>query len=216
MATLKADSWEPGPVYKDLGPIDAESPEGYLPGGYYPMDIGRQIRDGSNLYTVIHKLGFGRSSTVWLVKREHENDDKTSKVSFHALKILRADLSTPETYPELRTLWSLEQRRKESHPGLIHIQDSFVVSSANGDHCCIVLPLLGPSLCDKRVLEAMSCDTRQSVCEQLAHAVNYIHAFDVYHTGKFKKLSLRFNLFHITDKEYRFKPPQSEVYNTQD
>ncbi|KAH6640407.1 kinase-like domain-containing protein [Chaetomium tenue] len=181
-ATLKADSGQPGPIYEDLGPIDAESPEGYVPGGYFPMIINQQFDHGSNLYTIIHKLGFGPSSTVWLAKRENENDE-TSKVSFHALKILRADLSTPETYPEVETLMKLQQLREESHPGLIHIQESFYLSSPNGTHMCFVLPLLGPSLCDRRVLEAMSCETRQGVCEQLAHAVNYLHEFDICHTN---------------------------------
>jgi serine/threonine protein kinase len=185
VATLMADSWvHPAMAPNDNYPgfVDVESLANYTLGGYCPINIDDRFRNGSDIYTIIHKLGFGRASTVWLAKREKLN---TGNISFHALKILRADFSTQDTYAEYTTLWYLEQLNRESHPGLVHVQDRFHISSANGKHHCFVLPFLGPSLCDRRVLDAMSRETRQSVCEQLAHAVNYIHASDVCHAGEF-------------------------------
>ena len=148
------------------------------------MNIDDQLRNKSDTYTIIHKLGFGPSSTVWLAKLESET---TSKVSFHALKVLRGNAGTPDWYsPELKALERLEQTGQESHAGLIHVQDRFTIDSVNGKHYCVVLPFLGPNLSGKRVLDAMSCETRRNVCEQLAHAVNYIHAFDICHSGEFE------------------------------
>lgn len=42
----------------------------YVPGGYHPVDIGDIMDNGPVTYTVMHKLGHGGFSTVWLVKRQ--------------------------------------------------------------------------------------------------------------------------------------------------
>ena len=44
---------------------DVESPHRYRPGGYHPIHLGDVY---SQRYRVIHKLGFGTYSTVWLVR----------------------------------------------------------------------------------------------------------------------------------------------------
>ncbi|KAH6843187.1 kinase-like domain-containing protein [Chaetomium sp. MPI-CAGE-AT-0009] len=198
MATLMADSWGPpptSPTYEDPGLKDVESLEGYAPGGYYPMNIDDQLRNNSDTYTIIHKLGFGRCSTVWLAKRESEESESSGKarVSFHALKILRADLSTPEEYPELELVRRLRQVGRWNNHGLVYIQDWFTTSSPNGEHRCFVLPFLGPSLYDKRVLDAMSSETRDSVCEQLAEAVSHVHIAGVCHAD-LSPLNVRFRI----------------------
>ena len=38
----------------------------YRPGGYHPVHIGDTFH--GNTYEVVHKLGYGQFSTVWLVK----------------------------------------------------------------------------------------------------------------------------------------------------
>jgi serine/threonine-protein kinase SRPK3 len=44
--------------------IDVEYLEDYVPGGYHPTLIGGTFCGGR--YTVVHKLGFGGYSTIWL------------------------------------------------------------------------------------------------------------------------------------------------------
>ena len=44
---------------------DAESPHRYRPGGYHPVHLGDVFCER---YRVIHKLGFGTYSTVWLAR----------------------------------------------------------------------------------------------------------------------------------------------------
>lgn len=171
------------PIYRKPGIRDVEDLEGYAPGGYYPIDIFGKVDNPPETYTVLHKLGFGPSSTVWLVLRECEGSDKQT---LHALKILRADLSARGQHLELQVIQRLEQAGWgcNAHPSLIQIQSWFTVDSANGQHLCLVLPLLGPSLDNFRARRAMDGKTRRGVCEQLAHAVNYLHAFGFCHSGK--------------------------------
>ena len=44
---------------------DVEGPDGYRPGGYHPVHLGDVY---CQRYRVIHKLGFGVYSTVWLAR----------------------------------------------------------------------------------------------------------------------------------------------------
>ena len=42
-----------------------ENPNRYRPGGYHPVHLGDVYHER---YRVIHKLGFGANSTVWLAR----------------------------------------------------------------------------------------------------------------------------------------------------
>ena len=44
---------------------EVESPDRYRPGGYHPVHLGDIYHQR---YKVIHKLGFGTYSTVWLAR----------------------------------------------------------------------------------------------------------------------------------------------------
>ncbi|KAK4151578.1 kinase-like domain-containing protein [Chaetomidium leptoderma] len=121
-----------------------ESPEHYRPGGYHPVDIGDIITNAASddTYTVIHKLGYGGFSTVWLANRQrkHPVAGHPLPVSFHALKILRADLDDARADHELRFLQRLGQVGKSSHPNIVVLEDSFTISGPNGQHRCLVFP----------------------------------------------------------------------------
>ena len=63
---------DPKVQFKPLAPRDfyfagpgLESPSGYRPGGYHPVHIGDIYREK---YRVLHKLGYGTYSTVWLAR----------------------------------------------------------------------------------------------------------------------------------------------------
>ena len=174
------DSPMSSPVYRSPDISDVEDLEGYAPGGYCPVEIGDEFGSNLEIYTVLHKLGFGASSTVWLVRRD---GIESAKPTFHALKILRADLSEGQ-HPELNLIERLEQAgwKCKAHPNFVQIQSWFIINSTNGSHRCFVLPLLGPSLFDPRVLDALDGDQRRSMCEQLAHGVNYLHTFEICHS----------------------------------
>ena len=75
-----------------------EDIEDYRPGGYHPISIGDTFDQGR--YRILHKLGFGGSSTVWLVRDQQEGKDR-GKIT--TLKAIRADTSSqsPGEIPEL-------------------------------------------------------------------------------------------------------------------
>ena len=67
---------------------DEEDSEDYCKGGYHPVTVGEQFKDGK--YTVVRKLGWGHFSTVWLSK-----DNVTKK--HVALKVVRSAAHYTET-----------------------------------------------------------------------------------------------------------------------
>ncbi|KAF6801056.1 protein kinase domain-containing protein [Colletotrichum musicola] len=71
----------------------------YRPGRYHPIHLQDELCDGR--YRVIHKLGYGGHSTVWLCKDQH------AKVpTYVSIKILVADDGEDES-PDLRLSASL-------------------------------------------------------------------------------------------------------------
>jgi serine/threonine protein kinase len=125
-----------------------ENVERYTPGGYHPVDIGDTITNRQDDYTVVHKLGHGGFSTVWLVKRKRKELDSAGQpqISLHTLKILRADLDDARASNELQFLQRLGQVGKSNHPNIVMLEDSFTISGPNGQHRCLVFPLLAFSL----------------------------------------------------------------------
>ncbi|KAJ5966440.1 hypothetical protein N7481_013154 [Penicillium waksmanii] len=69
-------------------PVDVENLEGYVPGGYHPALIGDTFSSGR--YNIVHKLGFGGYSTIWLAW-------DTKRLRYVALKILTA-WSSPDSH----------------------------------------------------------------------------------------------------------------------
>lgn len=62
---------------------------GYRPGGYHPIHLDGRLHDGR--YRVIHKLGYGGYSTVWLCR-----DMSSDTPKYVAVKILVASESERE------------------------------------------------------------------------------------------------------------------------
>jgi hypothetical protein len=172
-------------IYRSPGIPGVEDLEAYCPGGYCPVNLGDIFDSDQDKDTVLHKLGFGRSSTVWLVKRKRKD---RVEPTFHALKILRADLSqpAPEVPPQVNIFHRLGQEgwMCSRQPGLVPLQCWFRATSANGEHDCFVFPLCGPSLDDQWLLRGLAEDTRRSVCRKLADALSYLHLYEVCHSGK--------------------------------
>ena len=75
------------PIYW-LSRDDVEDPERYREGGYHPIHLGDELHRGR--YQIVHKLGHGSYSTVWLVQDQQKD-------KYTALKIATADASTGGT-----------------------------------------------------------------------------------------------------------------------
>lgn len=151
-----------------------EDVEKYVPGGYHPVDIGDRLENGSHYYTVLHKLGFGGFSTVWLTRCSLGGH-------YYALKILTADL--PESQgQDLSILRGLKNDGFE-HPHIVNLHESFEVSGPNGTHTCLVLPALGPRLEELSGRETLAPEMRYKICQQVAAGVAGLHERGICHGG---------------------------------
>lgn len=119
---------------------DEEDSEDYCKGGYHPVTVGEQFKDGK--YTVVRKLGWGHFSTVWLSK-----DNVTKK--HVALKVVRSAAHYTETAIDEIKLLNKIVAAKPDHPGRKHVVsllDSFEHKGPNGTHVCMVFEVLGENL----------------------------------------------------------------------
>jgi serine/threonine protein kinase len=152
-----------------------ESSALYRPGGYHPVHLGDTFKDGT--YEVVHKLGYGGFSTVWLVKNE--------KHQYASMKILRAEAPTSEV-AVLRHIQKNGSALSGSEliPQLI---DDFEHTGPNGVHRCLISEVLGPPLSsDIEELypdEEYPIDIAKSIICQVARGVKYLHSCGVVHGG---------------------------------
>ncbi|CAK7273999.1 hypothetical protein SEPCBS57363_005937 [Sporothrix epigloea] len=151
-----------------------EDTEKYAPGGFHPVDIGDVISSGERDYEVIHKLGHGGFATVWLVR------SGAQLTTYNALKILIAD-SADYNDPELAIFEHLKKFAGAGHPNVMDLQDSFKISGPNGEHQCLVLPLLGPGLEFMKASAAISTAVRRDICRQVASATAFLHQHGICH-----------------------------------
>ncbi|KAF8536661.1 hypothetical protein BDD12DRAFT_278189 [Trichophaea hybrida] len=150
-----------------------EDPAMYKVGGYCPVEIGYELHNGR--YRVIHRLGYGGFSTVWLALDQDSDraSDSASKSStrtscsrYVAIKINVADVGNHEG-AILRQIQHAKPQSRGWLPrsnlgyffGTVHdeclsvpaVLDEFVKQGPNGSHHCLVMELLGrPSLLSGR------------------------------------------------------------------
>jgi serine/threonine-protein kinase SRPK3 len=119
---------------------DEEDSEDYCKGGYHPVHVGEEYKDGR--YTIIRKLGWGHFSTVWL-SRDNTNGKHV------ALKVVRSAAHYTETaIDEIKLLKKVVEAGPD-HPGRKHVVsllDSFEHKGPNGVHVCMVFEVLGENL----------------------------------------------------------------------
>lgn len=160
---------------------DIEDIERYRTGGFHPVHIGDVF--GEERYRVVHKLGYGGRSTVWLARDAHRD-------RYVALKMLVAEASKDCT--ELRILEHL-RRFSVDHPGREHVASILVhfdIEGPNGTHICLVSQVAGPTVTQlsywpghvagRRRLRARMA---RKAAGQAAEALSYLHARGIVHGG---------------------------------
>ncbi|KAL2375175.1 hypothetical protein RJ035_006784 [Blastomyces gilchristii] len=152
-----------------------EDLENYFPVATHPTHIGDRYQN--NRYEVVHKLGFGSYSTVWLAK----NHDKSC---FVALKIVVATFF--EESREAKILTRLASG-KQNHPGrrsVLTLLDEFTITRPNGRHQCIVTEALGCSIANSKN-ETMPwkfpVNAARAIGVQVLLGLDYIHSCGVVH-----------------------------------
>ncbi|KAJ5776091.1 uncharacterized protein N7511_001102 [Penicillium nucicola] len=158
--------------------VDVEYLEDYVPGGYHPIVIGDIFCSGR--YTVVHKLGFGGYSKLWLAWDQQRR-------CYVSLKILTAR-SSPDSHEGdiLRYL----MKSNYTHSGKRFIPpllDQFSFHGPNGYHRCLVGEPAGGSiaLSEKNSTSFMfPLDAARSTAAQLLLGLSYLHANGVCHGGE--------------------------------
>lgn len=160
------------PVYQRHEEV--ENLEVYLPGGYHPVNIGDSYSDGR--YRVVHKLGWGSYSTVWLARDTH-------KCQYVALKVLIADVS--EDSAESRVLRHLS--RSDGATGFVaSLLDEFYIHGPNGRHLCIATKPTRCSLGESKLNPPwmFPLQVSRAIAAQVIMGVQEIHERGVIHGGK--------------------------------
>jgi serine/threonine-protein kinase SRPK3 len=165
---------------------EIECVEEYRPGGYHPILVGDQFAHGR--YRVIHKLGFGGSSTVWLARDQQKESGRLV-----ALKAMRADLSSRPTneIPDLVTSRSLQLAFPDSGGDFQIFEDHFIVRGPNGSHLFLISPLAGPSVLAMSDSPGRGFGSRRlrgdlarKVAKDTAKAIYCMHSAGWVHGGK--------------------------------
>jgi serine/threonine protein kinase len=153
-----------------------EDLEKYQPNGFHPVHLGDKldkVDPETYRYEVIHKLGCGGFSTVWLA---HD----LVGGGYVALKIVCASQSNAYGVPPaVETILS-------NHPAKIFVTElrRFRILGPNGQHVCQVLPVTGPSLL---ALSRAPYRLRPASCKTLgreaAQALEFLHGKGLCHGG---------------------------------
>ena len=158
---------------------DVEDLEGYHPGGYHPVRIGDLYSDGR--YRVVHKLGFGSYSTVWLAR-----DLQTNR--YVALKVVVAETSMNSS--ESRILRHLFLDSGGDHSGkqfITCILNEFYIDGPNGRHLCLVSEPARCSVADSKEASLkwmFPLEIARAIAAQSILGLQAIHARGVIHGGK--------------------------------
>ncbi|KAI0475497.1 kinase-like domain-containing protein [Xylariaceae sp. FL0804] len=162
---------------------DVEKPEDYGPGGFCPISIGDRLDGGR--YEVVHKLGHGRTATVWLCQFSNSSSSGGGGGGdkWVAVRVNAARASGPGTPDRVAIDWRAAQGLPSAEllarHHLVAPRDVFFIDSPNGRHQAGVLPLMGPRLSD--YLPLLPAAARPLACQQLAAAVGFLHARGLCH-----------------------------------
>jgi len=157
---------------------DVENLEAYRPGGYHPIKLGDEYCQGR--YRIVHKLGYGAFSTVWLAR-----DSAADR--YVSLKVFTATAS--ERSSESQVLEIIHQNNP-LHPGRMFVSsllNDFSIRGPNGNHRCLVTEILGPTVSDVKEsfdCDLLSLDIARRVTVQLALGLADIHSCGIIHGGK--------------------------------
>jgi hypothetical protein len=162
---------------------DFEDFEEYCAGGYHPVVLGECLHNGR--YQVVHKLGFGGYSTIWLARDDARN-------RYVSLKILVASETSRSN--EAAILRYLEGEDEASGKRFIpRLLDEFSFEGPNGRHVCLVQDVAGSSIATSKedsVNLMFPVETARSIAAQLIMGLSYLHARGVCHGGMDDDLGL--------------------------
>jgi serine/threonine protein kinase len=166
----------------------------YQAGGYHPVAIGDRIHN--QRYRVVHKLGHGAYSTVWLARDQNSGQ-------LVAIKIELASSASNE----VATLLAVQADSEGNGRGIPAVLDHFEITGPNGTHSCYVMV---PAMCslsgakDAGKERVFSVDVAHALTTQLLQAVACIHQRGFVHGDIHLRnvlLQLPESFSHLSDQE---------------
>jgi len=159
---------------------DIESFKGYVPGGYHPVHLGDELANGR--YRIVHKLGYGAYSTVWLAR-----DQRAEK--YVAVKIAVACSESTQENLILRHLRDANHKTlaSEGQNLVSSLLDEFHLDGPNGRHTCLVSEPAGCTIADSKEAGRkwmFPLATARAIVTYLCQAVAFMHNNGVVHAGK--------------------------------
>jgi len=152
----------------------------YFPGGYHPIVVGDILGPSSERqYRIMHKLGWGGYSTVWLAQKTD------SSRAFFAVKVTTAEDGIDQT----REAAMLAKAQTKDGAHILTLLDSFTLQGPNGTHAVLVTDIVVPMsllLFHDRTPRPL---WRKNAAHGLARALASLHATGIVHGGM---LSLSF------------------------
>jgi hypothetical protein len=158
----------------------------YCVGGYYPVQIGDEF--SSSRYCIVHKLGSGGYSTIWLARDEHLS-------KYVAIKVGVSSLEPPFESAILKSLRGDEKGEEQQHAGMAMIPgmlDEFEVEGpemegVKGTHHCLVAEVASMSVAEARETGNKRLSrpaVAHTIAAQLVQAIAFMHSCGVVHGGE--------------------------------
>ncbi|KAI3331774.1 kinase domain-containing protein [Xylariaceae sp. AK1471] len=165
------------PEYPQYTPVeDAELIDDYETGGYHPIHIGDRLGPKDRFH-IVHKLGFGGHSTVWLARDEKEGRYVALKVAIAANSNISRERSIIQELEK-----SLENRRNVNVPRL---RAAFAHVGPNGVHECLATD---PGMCSLSRSKSAShgvwlfdLAVARKITAQLIRTISFLHSRGIAH-----------------------------------
>ncbi|KAM0472582.1 hypothetical protein ACHAPX_008739 [Trichoderma viride] len=176
----------------------------YRPDGFHPVYIGDIFNER---YKVLNKIGYGRYSTVWLVR---DLQAIAAPDVFRALKILRADCYDSQNGMIEREILThfrnAEDRNLFGYNYACHLINDFEHKGPNGTHICLVFELMGETLLSFGAWfreDMIPYSVMHRFAIQLVLALDFAHELDVTHTDiKPDNIFVKFRDYSLIESEY--------------
>lgn len=159
---------------------DVECLEEYKPGGYHPVHLGDRFH---NRYEVVHKLGHGTYSTIWLARDQWNNKLIAAKIGTASSSQREGDVLSTLNEPGGNKVWPIWDKRDSFFPPIL---DRFEIRGVNGVHPCYVTSLARASLSDAKDGEyggLFQLDVARALAAQLSLSVMSLHNQGFVHGG---------------------------------
>lgn len=165
-------------VYTDGSSYGVEDVNDYRDGGFHPILLSDTL-DKNGRYRVLHKLGSGRTATVWLC-----HDTQPHGYKYVAIRAIRS--SVKEHMMKDKQLRALDRSDKRYHL-LAFMLRQFKMEGPNGTHTCVAYPVYGPPIAPDfwRSIPGECAPVLRSIALQAAQAIAFLHKYGYGHRGMY-------------------------------